>query len=53
MVDQNRDPALDEALELFFYGFRAFTALPDQVLASAVAAGCIIGCCILWAAIRA
>ncbi|HNX72207.1 MarR family winged helix-turn-helix transcriptional regulator [Rivihabitans pingtungensis] len=34
MLDQNsRDPALDEALELFFYGFRAFTALPDQVLA--------------------
>lgn len=33
MIDQNRDPALDEALELFFYGFRAFTALPDQVLA--------------------
>ena len=36
MVDQNRDPALDEALELFFYGFRAFTALPDQVLAQRV-----------------
>lgn len=33
MIDLNNAPELDESLELFFYAFRNFTALPDQMLA--------------------
>jgi DNA-binding MarR family transcriptional regulator len=32
MVDQLTDPRLQQAIELFFFGYRAFTAVPDQVL---------------------
>ncbi len=33
MVDSNRETQLRVAIEDFFFGFRAFTALPDEVLA--------------------
>lgn len=33
MVDSNRERELNEALELFFFGYRQFTAYPDRVLA--------------------
>jgi DNA-binding MarR family transcriptional regulator len=32
MVDQKRQAALREAIELFFFGYRAFTAHPDSIL---------------------
>ena len=32
MVDVSRDQQLNEALELFFFAYREFTAYPDQVL---------------------
>lgn len=33
MVDLKRQAALREAIELFFFGYRAFTAQPDGILA--------------------
>lgn len=33
MVDSNRETELRRAIEDFFFGFRAFTALPDEMLA--------------------
>lgn len=33
MVDPNREIALREAIEALFFGYRAFTALPDRILA--------------------
>jgi DNA-binding MarR family transcriptional regulator len=33
MIDLNRQTALREAIELFYFGYRAFTAHPDRVLA--------------------
>jgi DNA-binding MarR family transcriptional regulator len=33
MVDLKRQAALREAIELFFFGYRAFTAHPDSILA--------------------
>ena len=32
MVDQNRDAALHEAIELLFFGYREFTDRPDRIL---------------------
>jgi DNA-binding MarR family transcriptional regulator len=32
MVDQLQTPRLQQAIELFFFAYRAFTAVPDQVL---------------------
>lgn len=32
MVDTKRQAALREAIELFFFGYRAFTAHPDAIL---------------------
>ncbi len=32
MIDLNRQAALREAIELFYFGYRAFTAHPDRVL---------------------
>jgi DNA-binding MarR family transcriptional regulator len=32
MVDQSQSPRLQQAIELFFFAYRAFTAVPDQVL---------------------
>lgn len=32
MVDLNRQAELREAIELFFFGYRAFTAPPDRLL---------------------
>jgi DNA-binding MarR family transcriptional regulator len=32
MVDQLQSPRLQQAIELFFFAYRAFTAVPDQVL---------------------
>ncbi len=32
MIDQKRQAALREAIELFFFGYRAFTAHPDSIL---------------------
>jgi DNA-binding MarR family transcriptional regulator len=32
MIDLKQHPALREAIELFFFGYRAFTALPDAIL---------------------
>lgn len=32
MIDQKRQAALREAIELFFFGYRAFTAHPDGIL---------------------
>ncbi len=33
MIDPSREAELNEALELFFFGYRAFTAGPDTILA--------------------
>lgn len=33
MIDQSRAQALREAIELFFFAYRAFTAPPDRILA--------------------
>ncbi len=33
MIDQNKQAALNEALELFHFAFRAFTTGPDTILA--------------------
>jgi DNA-binding MarR family transcriptional regulator len=33
MVDSHRETELREAIEHLFFGYRAFTALPDQILA--------------------
>ena len=33
MVDQSQEAAPQQAIEDFFFGFRAFTALPDRMLA--------------------
>ncbi|PKQ19740.1 MAG: MarR family transcriptional regulator [Actinobacteria bacterium HGW-Actinobacteria-6] len=33
MIDPSREQELNEALELFFFGYREFTAYPDAVLA--------------------
>ena len=33
MIDQNRPQALREAIELFFFAYRTFTAPPDRILA--------------------
>lgn len=33
MIDPKRESELNEALELFFFGYRQFTAYPDEVLA--------------------
>ncbi len=33
MIDASREQELNEALELFFFGYREFTAYPDGVLA--------------------
>lgn len=32
MVDQFSDARLQQAMELFYFGYRAFTAIPDQIL---------------------
>lgn len=32
MIDPNRKAALREAIELFYFGYRAFTARPDAIL---------------------
>jgi DNA-binding MarR family transcriptional regulator len=32
MIDRNREAALREAIELFFFSYRAFTARPDAIL---------------------
>ncbi|HHX83435.1 MAG TPA: MarR family transcriptional regulator [Pseudomonadaceae bacterium] len=32
MVDQNDSPHLMQAIELFYFGYRAFTAVPDRIL---------------------
>lgn len=32
MVDQFSDARLQHAMELFYFGYRAFTAIPDQIL---------------------
>lgn len=32
MVDQNRESALQEAIELLYFGYRAFTDRPDRIL---------------------
>ena len=32
MVDQSQDPRLQQAIELFYFAYRSFTALPDQIL---------------------
>ena len=32
MVDQLQDPRLQQAIELFFFAYRAFTAVPDRIL---------------------
>ena len=32
MVDLNRDAALQEAIELLYFGYRAFTDRPDRIL---------------------
>jgi DNA-binding MarR family transcriptional regulator len=32
MVDQFSDAHLQQAIELFYFGYRAFTAVPDQIL---------------------
>lgn len=32
MVDQFSDTRLQQAMELFYFGYRAFTAIPDQIL---------------------
>ena len=34
MVDVSREAQLSEALELFFFAYREFTAYPDEVLAA-------------------
>jgi DNA-binding MarR family transcriptional regulator len=34
MIDASREQELNEALELFFYAYREFTAYPDEVLAA-------------------
>ena len=32
MVDQLQDPRLQQAIELFYFAYRSFTAVPDQIL---------------------
>lgn len=32
MIDQDRDARLREAIELLYFGYRGFTAKPDQIL---------------------
>lgn len=32
MVDHSQDPRLQQAIELFFFAYRSFTAVPDQIL---------------------
>lgn len=32
MIDQFSDTRLQQAMELFYFGYRAFTAIPDQIL---------------------
>ena len=32
MVDQLQDPRMQQAIELFYFGYRSFTAVPDQIL---------------------
>lgn len=34
MIDSSRDHELNDALELFFFGYREFTAYPDALLAT-------------------
>lgn len=34
MIDASREQELNEALELFFFSYREFTAYPDEVLAA-------------------
>ena len=34
MFDQNREAALRQAIEDLYFGYRAFTALPDEILAA-------------------
>ncbi len=34
MLDQNQQPELNQALELFHFAFRSFTQHPDQILAA-------------------
>ncbi len=34
MVDSDRETELRDAIEAFFFGFRAFTAPPDEILAA-------------------
>jgi DNA-binding MarR family transcriptional regulator len=32
MVDQTNDPRLQQAIEQFYFAYRAFTAVPDRIL---------------------
>jgi len=32
MVDQSQDQRVQQAIELFFFAYRSFTAVPDQIL---------------------
>ena len=32
MVDPNSDPRLQQAIELFYFAYRSFTAVPDRIL---------------------
>lgn len=32
MVDQSNDPRLQQAIELFYFAYRSFTAVPDRIL---------------------
>ena len=45
MVDLNRRLALDAAIELTHFAYRAMTARPDALLAAAGSRGCITVSC--------